>query len=133
MNHYQELENLARFGPQIFGRALSLDGVMGAAVAASGRPDHIDAKTAEIRSALSALGRLQRLANTGPEGLLCAKIIAYSHVVCGVAARGQTDTWVTIGLLAKPRTKALTAHQRQAYASMGLLLYQEARKAWEAI
>ena len=92
------LDCLARFAPQIFGRALSIEGIFGSQVAISGRHDHIDSHTREMRAALEALSLLYRLASLGASGRRAAQILAYTHVVCGDEARAQSDTWVSVGL-----------------------------------
>jgi hypothetical protein len=127
------LTQLARFAPQIFGRALTLDGVTRALVASSGRSDRLDGHTPELRQALAALAALQQLATQGEEGILAARVLAYTHVVCGEAARGLAATWVQVGLMARPRKKVLSAHQREVYSTLGLVVYHYARQLWDAL
>ena len=128
------LDCLARFAPQLFGRALSLDGVMGCLVASSGRSDHIDSHTHEMRAALEALTLLEGLARSGPDGLLVARVISFAHVVCGDEARAQEDTWLSLGLLLKPRKKKaylrVGATERTRYITVGLACYTQARAVW---
>lgn len=129
------LDCLARFAPQIFGRALSLDGVFGTLVAGSGRHDHIDAHTFEMRCALQALALLSQLAKGEPTTeRRAAQVLAYTHVVCGEEARQQPDTWLSLGLQVyapkKLNGRPLPPEQAIKYRSLGLRLYGDAKALW---
>ena len=131
------LDCLARFAPQIFGRALSLDVVLNSSPATLGRPDRLDAHTPDVRQALMALRLLDALARSGEEGRRAARVLAYLHVVCGEEARRQSDTWVCVALticpLKKPPKQPLPTEERARYAAQGLALYAVARAHWSAL
>lgn len=131
------LDQLARFAPQIFGRALSMDGVMSQVVASSGRHDHLDRHTHEIRAALEALSALYTLALSSALGYQHASVMAYTHVVCGEEARALGDTWVAVALKLAPPKKApkspLSPEERTRYQILGLALYGAAREQWRAL
>lgn len=137
MANFFGLEQLARFAPQIFGRALSMDGVMSQVVASSGRHDHLDRHTHELRAALEALSQLYTLALSSALGYRHASVMAFAHVVCGEEARGQGDTWVTVALKLvppkKPRHGSLSPEERSRYQILGLALYGAARAEWRAL
>lgn len=131
------LEQLARFAPQIFGRALSMDGVMSQVIASSGRHDHLDRHTHELRAALHSLSLLYTLALSSALGYQHASVMAFAHVVCGEEARAQGDTWVTVALKLSPPKKApkapLSPEERTRYQILGLALYGAARTEWRAL
>ena len=129
------LDMLARFAPQIFGRALSLDGVMVSLIASSGRHDHIDSHTQEMRAALDALSLLSRLASV-PDTRQAAQVLAYTHVVCGEAARQQADTWLAVGLQCSGSQRAaasLSPERKSKYIVKGLELYTQASSLWRRL
>ena len=103
------LDCLARFAPQIFGRALSLDGMFGSQVAVSGRTDHIDGHTAEMREAMAALKSLYDLHGHDPKS---AQVLAYTHVLCGDEARRQGATCGKFGESWRGSSKAACPWQR---------------------
>lgn len=122
------LEQLARFAPQIFGRALSIDGVLGSLSAHSGRHDHLDRHTYEMRAAFVALRQLCQLADSDKTS---AQVIAYSHVVCGEEARAHAQTWLSLALqLLPPKKSPKTQEQEQRLIAQGLALYGTARDKW---
>jgi len=132
MNHYYGLEQLARFAPQIFGRALSLDGMLGSLKAASGRSDHIDTHTNEMRAALEALRTLQRLAVQEP---IQAQVLLYGEVICGPEARRRPDTWLQLALFLSPpkKKKTLSLEETSRFVALGLWYYGQARERWAQI
>lgn len=110
-----------------------MDGVMGCLVAQSGRHDHLDGHTYEMRQAMSALTKLYELHDTNP---LFAQVMLYSHVLCGEEARRLADTWVTLALMVTPRKKRkgpLPVEHRSSYAATGLALYASARSHWSSL
>lgn len=128
------LDQLARFAPQIFGRALSMDGVLGTLLASSGRHDHIDRHTYEMREALTALRLLSELCRTDK---VSAQVMAYAHVVCGEEARRRPDTWLMLAQDLTPPTRArkspLTEERRTGLIQVGFALYLAARARWLAL
>ena len=127
------LEQLARFGPQIFGRALSLDGVMGSLSTVSGRHDHIDRHTHEMRQALTALHLLCLLSRSDKES---ASVLAYTHVVCGAQARLLPETWLAVACVVRYPGRAggvFGDAKRIRLIGEGLALYTRARAVWAAL
>ena len=123
------LDLLARFAPQLFGRALSLE-TMGEALARSGRSDRIDAKTPEMRLALEAFARLLRLRDTHPDD---AAILAYLRVICGPEARKSGDPYLEVARLGQRRPSGpLRADDRARLLLAGLQRYQRAMAVWDA-
>lgn len=131
------LECLARFAPQLFGRALSLDAVLGSSSVHLGRSNRLDAHTQEVREALSALRQLSALAQSSDEGRRSARVLAYLFVVCGAEARRQADTWVSLTLVLCPPKKSpkrpLSTEEQSRLVAQGMSLYTLARAQWSQL
>jgi hypothetical protein len=126
-----DLTLLAKHWPVLFGRGLDPSSLLeapGVLQARSGRTDHVDSKTPEIRRALSALSRLQELARAGRQRE--AAILAYTHVVCGPAARTSGEAYVALGVRYDRSRKPVTPARRQRLLEQGLRLYAAAVAAW---
>ena len=129
MASFKILRSLALCWPMIHGRALSLGECQGVTLAKSGRPDGIDAKTHEMRQALTALDLLARLALTD---VRAAAVVTYTHVMCGAAARAQREHLSEVGRLiirVAPYRKISQALASRIEAA-GYVEYIRARDAW---
>jgi hypothetical protein len=84
-----DLELLARHAPTIFGKALDPDKPTLTPMPSNGRPDWVDARSAEIGRAVGALRALLALDAEGPEGHRTAGVLWLVHVLCGAAAAGR--------------------------------------------
>jgi hypothetical protein len=130
--HLGDLTLLARYWPQIFGRALNPESILEglhAPRAQSGRSDHLDDHTPEMRRALRGLATLERLGRNGHRRE--ASILAYCHVVCGPVALTSGEAYVAIASHYSKSKKPVTPSRRQKLLEQGLRLYTAALKVWE--
>jgi hypothetical protein len=84
-----DLELLARHAPTIFGKALDPDKPTLTPMPSNGRPDWVDARSAEIGRAVGALRALLMVQGEGKVGAQTAGVLWLVHVLCGVGAAGR--------------------------------------------
>ena len=136
MASLSSLRDLAACWSIIHGKALSFEDVGGSGAPVNGRPDFIDAKTEQMRSALSALKDLERLAEIDKR---YAQVMFCVHVVWGEVARTLKENWVDLGAELrehKPKKRHGIAYHgalREALYSEAIHIYYRAKQAWEKL
>ena len=135
MASLSSLRDLAACWSIIFGKALSFEEALSKSEPSAGRPDFIDARTEQIRSALDALRNLQTLS---AEDMRAAKIMMLVHVQWGEVARTLKDNWVELGAALrehtpKKRINGYHATLREQLYQEGLRHYHIAKTKWEKL
>lgn len=131
MASLSSLRDLSACWSIIFGKAQSYEGATSALEPSSGRPDFIDDKTEQMRSALSALRHLRSLFAIDEKAY---RVLMISHILWGEESRKLKDNWVDLGRALRERVPTKnSATLRQKLWIEALEEYDKARKIWEAL
>lgn len=124
-----DLDQLARFWPLLFGRALDPSqvlGVQGLIPVRSGRSDATDAKSPEIQAAIRALDRLYEL-HQEESSRQAAEVLLYARVACGHEARQSGAVFFQVGFTyAEHRPRKISEERRRMLIFQGRRLYDKA-------